>query len=357
MSPMICPQTTKNLTSAASLARRLGVSPAAVSYALNGRPGVSEGLRRRILDEARATGVPVPSGALSPASAPVFGLILADVSNPFYSELATSVTDVARTEGSEVFLISVRDCQESAEAAITALVRHGADGVIITSLDAGNAAICRPLRSAGIPFVLVSRRLANVEADFVGIDDFAAGRDLMGHVITDGRQRIAIIAGRRSSTASRQRLAGFLHEMRSRGVKPRREWIVSGGLNEDNGVRAAEYLISLGELPEAIVCGTDAIAFGVIASLARHGVRVPEDIAVTGFDGLSMARGPLLDLTTVIQPRQQMAVAAMRLLALRRGGNGGPPQSILCAHQLHVGTSCGCSQKGRNNAGHNDTER
>lgn len=335
--------------SAASLARRLGVSSAAVSYALNGRPGVSENLRRRILDEARAAGVPVAVDAQEKQGTLVFGLILADISNPFYAELATSVTDVGRARGIEVFLTSVRDHPESAEGAVRALIRHDVDGVIITSLDADNAAVCRPLRAAGIPFVLVSRRLANMEADFVGINDYAAGRDIMAHVLADGHDRIAIIAGRRSSTASRQRLAGFLAQMRSGGVQPRHEWIISGGLNEDNGARATEYLLDLGDLPDAIVCGTDAIAFGVISTLASHGVRVPEDVAVTGFDGLSAARSPMLDLTTIVQPRQEMAVNALRLLSLRQGGGGGAPQAITCTHQLHVGTSCGRHQKGRTN--------
>ncbi|PFG39054.1 LacI family transcriptional regulator [Georgenia soli] len=331
--------------SAAGLARLLGVSSAAVSYALNGRRGVSDELRRRILDAAVEHGMDIPAAALRPATQPVLGLVLADVGNPYYSEMAISVTDAARERGFEVFLSNSSDAPESVAAAVDAMIHHGVDGVLITALQAGNADVCRPLRAARIPFVQISRRMLSAEADFVGIDDLAAGAEVMDHVLDHGYTKVAVVGGPVSSSASAHRADGFRRALRVRGVDLPRAWNITGGLNEVDGARAARHLLDQPELPEVIVCGTDAIALGVIAVLAGRGLQVPDDIAVTGFDGLTTARTSLVDITTVVQPRPRMAAEAVRLLHERQRTPNAPAQSIVLPHGLYIGKSCGCATR------------
>ncbi|MGC3956145.1 MAG: LacI family DNA-binding transcriptional regulator [Propionicimonas sp.] len=332
---------TKPKVSAAALARLLGVSPAAVSYALHGRPGVSDELRRRILTAATEYGVPVPEDGSALDSA-VLGLILADVLNPFYSELAISVTDAARGQGYEVFLSNSRDEERSVAAAVEAMIQHEVDGVLITAIQSGDAGVFRPLRAARIPFVQISRRSIHADADFVGIDDRAAGREIMEHVVGDGHRRIAIVAGPVSSTASKARADGFRSTLQAHGLPLERHWNLTGGLNEADGARAAHYLLDQRALPQAIVCGTDAIALGVIGVLATKGLMVPEDVAVTGFDGLTTARTHLVDLTTIVQPRTHMAAEAIALVTERRHHAQLAPRAITCPHHLYIGRSCGC---------------
>lgn len=331
--------------SGAQLARLLGVSPAAVSYALHGRPGVSEELRRRILEAAETHGVLRAVRQPERTGDDVLGLVLADMMNPFYSELAISVTDAARDRGYEVYLSQSHDEQEAVLAAVESMVRHRVDGVLLTALQSGNAELCRALRAARIPFVQISRRMEHVEADFVGIDDRAAGSLIMSHVLEHGYRRVAFVAGPPSSTASRTRAEAALATMREYGVPPRREWFLKGGLNETDGARAARYLLSRPTMPEAIVCGTDAIALGVISVLATRGLSVPEDVAVTGFDGLTSARTHLLDLTTIVQPRARMASEAIDMVINRRKRLNAPTRSVLCPHHLYIGRSCGCSPR------------
>lgn len=329
-------------SSAAELARVLGISAASVSYALNGRPGVSADLRRKILEAAAAHGMPVAPTVRSDVQ-PVVGLILADVSNPFYSEMAVTVADAAREHGFEVFVSHTFDQQDAVAGAVSALIRHGVDGVLLTAIHEGTAESFAALRAARIPCVQISRHMLHAKADFVGIDDAAASAELMGHVLDHGYTRVALVTGPQSSSASQSRAIAYRDVLQRRGLRLPREWNITAGLNEVDGARAARHLLSLPALPHAVVCGNDATALGLITALSIRGVRIPHDIAVTGFDGLTTARANLVDLTTIVQPRRQMAVHAMKLLVERREHWNAPAQSIICPHSIHIGQSCGCA--------------
>jgi len=324
------------------------VSPAAVSYALHGLPGVSDGTRERILRAAADCGLQLllEQGV---GRRPVLGLALADLGNPFYSELAVSVTDAARAEGFEVFMSNTHDDQEAFETSVSAMVEHRVDGVLMTTMDSHNAAVCRTLRVAHIPFVQLSRRMEGIEADFVGIDDFTAGQEMMNHVLAHGYRRVSLVGGLATSSASRSRAAGFRSALFAAGVELPRLWNMTGGLNEADGVRAAEHLLAQPLLPDAIVCGTDAIALGVLTVLSARGIHVPRDVAVTGFDGLTSSRTTLVNLTTVIQPRQSMAAEAIRLVMQQQLVPSAPPQSVQCLHRLYIGRTCGCATETERN--------
>ena len=169
--------------------------------------------------------------------------------------------------------------------------------------------------------------------------------EIVNHVLSHGYRDIAIVAGPATSSASSTRAAGFREALAARERPLKREWNITGGLNEADGARAARFLLDQAQLPEAIVCGTDAIALGLISALGTRGVRVPDDVAVTGFDGLTTARTHLVDLTTVVQPRRRMAAAAIDLIAERRDRLNAPPQALFCLHHLYIGKSCGCSTR------------
>lgn len=339
------PERRKRGMSGAELARLLGVSPAAVSYALHGRPGVSEQTRDRILTAAKKHHVRTPASTHTRDERDVLGVILADVSNPFYSEFAISVTDVARDRGYEVFLSNSRDEREAVAAAVTTMIEHGVSGVLLTAIQSGDADVCRTLRAARIPFVQISRRMTHVDADFVGIDDRSAGTEIMNHILDHGYSDVAVVAGPASSTASSSRAGGFRDAMARRGIQLRREWNITGGLNEADGAGAARYLLDQPTLPEAVVCGTDAIALGLISALGTRGIRVPDDVAVTGFDGLTTARTHMADLTTVVQPRGRMAAEAIEMVTERRQRFNAPSHAVLCPHHIYIGKSCGCTAR------------
>lgn len=325
---------------AAEVARRVGVSQAAVSYALNGRPGVSDEMRSQILDVARKLGLDVSPS--TPRGFRAFGLVLADVGNPFYSEFAISVNDAARAAGYELLIGHTNDDAASVLDSVTTMVEHRVDGILLTAVQSGNAEIVRVMRKAKMPFVQISRRLADIDGDFVGIDDMAASKEIMEHVVWHGYTSISTVVGPDSSTASSTRAKGFHQVAESAGIEIPAPWKIRTSLGESGGRSAAEYLLSLGALPRAIVCGTDAIALGIMDAFGSARVRVPEDVAMTGFDGLTSARSSLIDITTSVQPRHLMAHEAVRLLTDRREDASLKRVSILCPHRFHLGKTCGC---------------
>ncbi len=331
--------------SAADVARAVGVSPATVSYVLNGRNGVSQEMRERILKTAQELGH-IPSDQakrLREQRTRVIGLVLTDIANPFYTEIAAGTIDSARAAGYEVFFAHTEEKAETLDNVIDAMIARNVDGVVLTVLHPDDGDVIRRIRRARIPFVQLSRRIPCLEADFVGIDDAAAAAELMDHVLGHGYRDVALIAGPRNSTASSARADGFLAAARVRGTDIPAHRVISTYLSEDGGRRAVSRLLDAGPPPRAIVCGSDAVAVGAMGALALRGLRVPQDVAVTGFDGLYPAASPLAALTTVSQPRRVMARTAMDLLVRRIDGVGGAHQSLIQPYELRIGTTCGCA--------------
>lgn len=330
--------------SAADVARAAGVSSAAVSYVMNGRTGVSQEMRERILRIAEDLGHVSSERAarLRAQRTRVIGLVLTDIANPFYTEVAAGVTDAARAEEYEVFLAHTQESVDTLGNVVEAMIARQVDGVVLTVLHPDDGEVIRRLRGAHIPFIQLSRRIPLLDADFVGIDDRAAATEVMAHVLGHGYTDIAVVAGPRNSTASSARVEGFTEAVARIGVRLQAHRMVSTYLSEEGGRRAVDRLLAEGTAPRAIVCGSDAVAAGVIGALMRRGLRVPEDVAVTGFDGLYPEASPLAALTTVSQPRREMAEVALAQLIRRIDGGGGAHQTLIQAHDLRVGTTCGC---------------
>ena len=330
--------------SAAAVARAAGVSPATVSYAFNGRLGVSEEVRLRILQLAESMGHTPPARISQKIrqKTRVLGLVVTDIANPFYTEVAAGVIDAARSHGYEVFLAHTQEDPQVLASTIETMIERRVDGVVLAVLHPDDGDVIRALRRAQTPFVQLSRRIEHIEADFVGIDDKAAATSIMEHVLSHGYTEIATITGPRNSSASAAREDAFAATAFLNGISPSSNRRVRTYLSEEGGLRAVQELLTGGQVPQAIICGSDAIALGVLSGLRAHGLRVPEDVAVTGFDGLLPGIAPLIDLTTISQPRRRMAVSAVDLLIRRLNGDGGNPQQLVLGHALRIGTTCGC---------------
>lgn len=330
----------ENPPTSADLARRLGVSRASVSYALNGKPGVSLTLRKKILKSALEMGLIEEFNSATPSGA--IGMILADVGNPFYADIAKAATTSAREHSVELILSHSEDDPISIAKAARNMVRMGVKGIILTTLNIGEGELIREMRKERTPLVLLSRRMPQLEdIPFDGIDDFRAGYELMQHVVEHGYSDIAIATGGFSSYATSQRIKGFLAAAHENGIEIPKSSIMSTKLNRLGGDIAAEYLLDRGRLPQVVVCGADAIATGLINRLSLAGVTVPQDIAIVGFDGIAGTESPFLDLTTIVQPTAEMAQGSIeKILKLAMGEKVENPVSIH-THKLHIGTSCG----------------
>lgn len=330
--------------SAAAVARMAGVSAATVSYVMNGKAGVSTETREHVLTVASGLGFTPrnPDSIKDPRRTRVIGLVFPNIINPMYPRWAQGVTTAAAAAGYEVFLTNTRDDSTVLSQVMTSLASRNVDGVILAAALEQDATSLRILRAAKIPFVYLSRRSPFVAGDFVGIDDDAAGEEIMEHVLSHGYTRIATVIGPRHSTSSLARERGFVRTAARGGVSITGTRKISTTLDSRGGRLAAEALLTSDSPPQVIVCGSDEIAIGVLEYAADHGIHVPEKLAVTGYDGLPHSLSGLINLTTIIQPQLEMATEAFAMLQKRMATPSSTYQSLLCAHQLHTGKTCGC---------------
>ncbi|MFC5369968.1 LacI family DNA-binding transcriptional regulator [Arcanobacterium bovis] len=329
---------------AADIARTLGVSRAAVSYALNGKPGVSARTRQMILSLAEKKGMEIPQKALNwKTTKPLVGLILADLSNPFYQELGVAVSNRARWHGYDAYLSHTGDDPLELLTTVRAMASHHVDGIILTATQDGDAAVVQELRKWNIPYVQVSRKIPTVQGAFVGIDNKAASKDIALHMASHGYEKIALVVGPRRSSASNDRYAGYLDGLVESGIFVPQQWIVRTSLGIDGGLKAAQYLRSLDRgLPEAIICGSDAIALGIIQDFTAQGINIPADVAICGFDGVMSQRSADFSLTTVVQPVDDMAENAVMYLDDLIRNKAITPHEVICQYSLRIGNSCRC---------------
>jgi LacI family transcriptional regulator len=345
------------------IARVAGVSSASVSYALTGAAGVSEELRERIRVIAKELGYrpSLLAQGLKTGRVRSIGLLLADITNPFYTEIAASAAAAAGAEGYEVLISHVGLGEETdidldpvpspghADSGMSdpgatrlATVAHAhidrySSGLIFTSLLARDRPLLEELRRVPIPVIQLYRRIPGEPADWVGIDDRAAADEMMSHLVATGRRRIAVLAGPRSSNASSDRAAGFRDALHRAGLRPVNEgrgfW---GEISRRSGLERARELFASDTRLDAVACGNDLIALGVLDACREVGRDVPGDTAVTGFDDMNFASVGPLQLSTVTVPRELIGQRGVHLLLKRVGGDPGPPVEMALPHQIQV---------------------
>ncbi|XAS63831.1 LacI family DNA-binding transcriptional regulator [Micrococcaceae bacterium Sec5.8] len=331
--------------SAAAVARAAGVSPAAVSYVLNGKGGVSPETHRHIIRVANELGFRPRKSSQSTdmQRTRVIGLILPNIINPMFPRWAQGIISAAAESGYEVFVATTQDDPKVLAQVTSTLANRNVDGVILAASLRDDATAIRTLRAARIPYVCLSRRADFLDSDFVGIDDDAAATTLMQHMLGHGFTEIATVVGPRFSTASLAREQAFVRTAVSAGVGISGAHRISTRVNNEGGRLAAERLFSSGTPPQAVVCGSDELAIGVMEYALARGLRIPNDVAVAGCDGLPHSRSGLINLTSVVQPQQEMAEEAFTMLLNRIEAPSSTYSTKICRHRLHIGRTCGCT--------------
>jgi LacI family transcriptional regulator len=320
------------------VARRAQVSVAAVSYALNGGPGVSAEMRERITRIADELGFRPSRLAreLRTGTTKTIGLLLTDIANPFGFDLASGVIATATAANYEVFVSHGGTEGERQTDAAMAQVDRRSSGLLLATLRTTDAALLSALRRGATPFVQVGRWVDEVDADWVGIDDYAAGRDIGRHVADCGYRRVAVLSGPKNSGISRERARGALDALHAAGLTVVNAPEVWGPLTRDSGAARAEQLFSDSPDIDAMLCVNDVIALGVLDVCHKQGRRVPEDVAVTGIDDMSFSSAGPLQLTTVSVPMRQMGSRATEILLRRIRGDRGPSVRETLPHSLTI---------------------
>jgi LacI family transcriptional regulator len=299
----------------AEVAARAGVSTATVSRVLSGRGPVSEAMGRRVRKAAEDLGYQVNTiaRALRDGRTATVGMVVPSITNPFFTSLVESVEHVLGQEGKELFLCDARSDPEIEARRLDSLVARNVDGIIVSPCHGTESGRAVQRTADRLPLVQLDRFVGGTETDWVGVDDIAAMRQVIDHLHVGGARSAAFVGSRLTNSSTEQRLAGFRRRAADTGMAVRDEWILLDDYTVEWGEEAVARLTG-GPLPDAIVCADDLIALGVTRACRAHGIAVPSQVQVTGFDNIQFARLGEPALTTVDQPTDQIAAEAVRLL-------------------------------------------
>lgn len=309
------------------IARAVGVSVATVSNVLNKRPNVGEAVRRRVLEAVAEMGYQPnrAAQAMRTGRSRAIGLVLPDLTNPFFPELAQAVEQTARAAGLLVCLIDSQGSPAGESDGFDLLMQHAVDGIIWCPL---GTRLPPRAREYGGPLVLVDR--ARPGYDVVHADYEAGGALLAAYALGQGHRRFGLLSGPPSLASARQRRDGFVATLPDTASVV---WEVSLDFDGSLSPEAREQLADRGAA-SLIVCGNDLIAISTIRHLAGLGVQVPRDVSVVGFDNIRWADLVSPPLTTIAQPLGEIGSRAVEILRTRMRGEAPARRRTVCSVQL-----------------------
>jgi LacI family transcriptional regulator len=323
------------------VALRAGVSLGTVSNVLNRPELVSEPTRRRVLETIEAIGFVRNESArqLRGGSSRTLAYVVLDTSNPFFTDVARGVQEAADAAGLALFLCD--SAQDSARQAgfLDLLEQQRVEGVLITPVDAGDPQIAA-LARRGTPVVVVDRG-AGPDQCSVAVDDVLGGDLAVTHLLETGHRRIAFVGGPRAIGQVTDRIAGA-EQAAARSPEAELTVLETAALNVAEGRRAGERLAGLpaARRPTAAFCANDLLALGLLQQMVRLGLRVPDDLAIVGYDDIEFAEAAAVPLTSVSQPRQLLGrTAAELLLAEAHDPGDHEHQQVVFAPELVVRAS------------------
>jgi LacI family transcriptional regulator len=332
------------------IARLAGVSRSTVSRVVNGDRRVSEAARARVQAVIDRHHYHPHAAARSLASrrTRVLGLLVSQsvgglFTDPFYPILVQGTADACNAADHNLTMLMDTSQDGSAVEQLYQRVIRGrhVDGLILACHAVDDPLVPR-LQEDRIPFVLVGRH-PGAAVSFVDVDSRAAARDAVGHLLGHGRRRIAMICGPPNLIAAIDRHAGYVTALQEAAVPPEPSRVVFTDFTQRGGYSAMRGLLERNHHPDAVFAASDALAFGAMSAIQERGLRIPDDVAVMGFDGLAEGADSQPPLSTVTQPVGDLGREAVRaLLALIEQPEGAPRQRFLPT-RLTPRRSCGCA--------------
>jgi DNA-binding LacI/PurR family transcriptional regulator len=318
------------------VAARAGVSIKTVSNVVNGYVHVAPGTRARVQDAIDALGYTPNLAArqLRSGRSGAIALALPELQSPYFAEMAGRIVHAAERRSWAVLIDQTDGRADRERALVAGLRRHAIDGLIFSPLALAGEEL---VSSDGTPMVLLGERVWHGPADRVAIDNTAGAIAATRHLAALGRRRIAAIGVQDfpSAVTAHQRLAGYHLALSGAGL-PADPRLLAGvdSFHRLDGAAAMERLLDMPEPPDAVFCFNDLLALGALRTLLTRGLRVPEDVALIGFDDIEDGRYGTPTLSTVSPDTARIAELATDLLAERLDQAGGPPREIKVGHRL-----------------------
>ena len=329
------------------VARIAGVSIGTVSAALNDKPGVGADTKFRVLAAAEKLGyeLNILARALVTKKTHTIGLVISDISNPFFTRVVRGIEDVANENGFNLVLCNTDEEGQKEKAYLRILQRKQVDGFIIVSSERNSTHI-NSLLEDNVPVVLLDRKLEGIHADSVVVDNIEGSYQAISHLINMGHRKVGIIHGPETIMTGRDRLEGYQRALRDYNLPLDSKYIKEGNFKQEGGYSMTLELLDLEDPPSALFVANNLMTVGAFKALRERGIKIPEEMALIGFDDMEWASLASPPLTAVSQPTYKLGTSAANLL-LNRIKTRAPQraQEIVLKPELVIRESCGERRK------------
>jgi LacI family transcriptional regulator len=326
------------------IAERAKVSIGTVSHVINETAAVRPKLRERVLDAIRSMGYQPSALAqgLRRNRTNMLGMVIPDITNPFFPGVVRGVEDVAYKRSFRVILCNADNDPSKEASYVRELCSYHIAGLLI--IPAAGADIGRHLRaygSASVPVVCIDRVPDGWTGDAVLVANAEGAYQATCHLIQMGHRRLAVISGPLKLTNAAERLKGFTRALNEAHIQIEPEFVQEASFDTASGYQAALRLLRMLPRPTAIFACNDLMAFGVLQAARELNLRCPEDLSIAGFDSLEFTKFTDPSLTSVYQPGYQLGATAARLLMQRVDGLRSAPKKVLLPTELNKRNSVG----------------
>lgn len=314
------------------IARIAKVSKATVSRVINNKSeGVGFETAQRIRDIIDELGYRPNSLARSivNSKAKMLGLVIPDITNPFFPNLVRGIEDYANSNGYTVFLCNTDNDPDKEEQYLLSLIDKRVDGIILASTSSQSSTL-EQLNKYNIPFVLVDRPLTNDIDLGVYANNYKGVYAAVEHLIKCGHTSIAFLGGTKKVITTNERFEGFRDALRDANITLDKSLIKFGDYSIASGITMMEKLIDEKAKFTAVMAGNDLIAIGAVKALRLQGIRIPEDCEIIGFDGIELTEIFDPSISTVVQPIYEIAIESAKLLIGKINGE------ITCSRKIIV---------------------
>jgi len=295
------------------VAKMAGVSISTVSYALNNNTKVSNKTKQKILEAARQLSYQKNGFAsdLKKSSTRTIAIIVTDLAGPYYAELVKGIQDVTLSKGYD--LLACSSIGEETSTAVKFLTEKRVDGAIILAYNISEEIITLSARKE-FPIILLDRKVDSEYVVSIEVDNEEGSYRAAEYLIEQGHREIAYISGKSKGGLHSMRLQGYENALRKHGLDVSSQLHQFGIFDRDNGYSMTKMLIAQGNLPSAIMYANDEMAIGGINAFKEHGIKVPSDVSVIGFDDIELAQYVRPSLTTIMQPKYERGALAAHLI-------------------------------------------
>lgn len=326
------------------VAEEAQVSTATVSRVFSGSAKVNANTTERVLKAAKKLNYRPSRVArrlrVKNTQSMVIGLIVTDLQNPFFSEIARGVEDIAYESKNGVIVCNSDEDPEKESFYLDTLLDEQVAGLIMAPTN-GNIGYLRRIVDQNIPVVLIDRLIQDLKVDTVTVDNVGGSYEAVKRLLELGHRRIGIICGIKGVYTTMQRFKGYQKALEEFGLKIDEELVVYRDSKEEGGITGARQLLSLDEPPTAIFTTNNLMTLGCFEEMYRQDVVIPDDIAIIGFDDMSWASALNPPLTAVRQPSYQLGTTATELLVKRLKQPSRPVSNISLRSKLIIRKSCG----------------